>query len=142
MAAIYVWDDLLFAAPVVGLAKLIGPWNAFWLTLPIYWMVSVLVTYWVVRAYEGSQDGKTSKMANWLSRESQKTHGRIARKLLGLGKVAGFILSSWLAGAVLTTFFIYYGGHRRNILRVAIVSSGIYAVGFVGQYAGISALIF
>jgi hypothetical protein len=54
----------------------------------------------------------------------------------------GFILSSMLFGAIVTTWLLLQLRRTRHIRRDAAASSLIFSVGFVGFYAGIASLIF
>ncbi|MEX0668473.1 MAG: hypothetical protein WD061_01890 [Candidatus Saccharimonadales bacterium] len=137
---VYIWDDVLLAAPIVASAAIIGPLTTFGLFFLLYGTGSYIVAIKLVRIYERDKSQK-SRLALWLDEQQNRPHGWVLKKTLSLGGVIGFVLSSWLAGGILTTFAIRYSGRGDSLHKLAAASSTIFAIGFVGQYAGIAGLI-
>lgn len=141
--AIYVWDDLLFAAPVVGFAAAKGSWLAFAVFVPLYIAWSLPVSLLGVKAYNMYSEGKPpSKLALWLENEAEGGKHKFTRKLLSAGSKIGFVFSCFAIGAVVTTFFIRYSGKKEGMPRVAILASITFSVTYVGFYAGLFKVIF
>jgi len=139
---VYIWDDLIFAAPVIATAGWLGAWPSFLIFSVLYGSGSFLLAMAAVKAYEKWSHGESSRLANWLDHQSHSRRGVWASRLMAGGKVLGFVASSFVLGAIATTWLIRYAGRRENLAGVAAVSSAIFGVTFVGSYAGIAALIF
>lgn len=141
VAALYLWDDLIFAAPIVATAAWAGPVVAFVVFTPLYGLGSWMIALAAVRAYERSSDGRPSRLAAWLEHQRARPRSGWARRLLDSGRLLGFVVASFLIGGILTTWFLRYGGRRDGIARLSAWSSGIFAVTFVGMYSGLAALV-
>ncbi len=139
---VYIWDDLIFAAPVIATAGWLGAWPAFLIFSVVYGVGSFLLAMAAVKAYEKWSHGESSRLANWLDHQSHSRRGVWATRLMAGGKVLGFVASSFVLGAIATTWLIRYAGRRENMAGVAAVSSAIFGITFVGSYAGVAALIF
>lgn len=134
--AAYLFDDALFAWPIVVATGLLGGAAAFTLLVVPYGIVSFHLTRLVLRwDARREHDREPSRLVRLLTGEDTP-HGRAARWLLRGGSLAGFALASVLAGGILTSWFIQRQG-RRDMRSVALVSNVLFAVGFVGTYAGL-----
>ena len=140
--AIYVWDDVIFAAPILAVVSWLGPWTAFVVLSVVYAIASFGLAMLAVRAYERRQSHKPSRLAEWLDREREKSHGRVAQRVLTAGKHVGFVLSSIFAGGILTTYFLRYAGKTEGLKKRSAISCAIFGVTFVGMYAGIFSILF
>jgi hypothetical protein len=140
-AALYVWDDLLFAAPIVAVTAAAGPWIAFAVFSCVYALGSFALAMLAVRAYEHLSGGEPSRMARWLERSAGGRRSRLARRLLATGKLVGFVVCSFLLGGILTTWLIRYSGRNRAIVAVAGWSSAIFGVTFTAFYVGVGAAL-
>lgn len=141
VVALYLWDDLVFAAPVVATAAWIGPLPAFLVLAPLYAVGSWVIALAAVRAYERSSQGRPSRLARWLESQRRRQRSTWGRRLLESGRLLGFVVSSFLVGGILTTWFLRYSGRRDGIRRLAAWSCGIFGVGFVGVYTGLASVI-
>jgi len=139
---LYLWDDVLLAAPVVALTKLAGPWVAFGVFSIVYALGSFVLALLAVRAYERRSAGQPSRFAGWLTRQTERSRKTWARRVLASGKAIGFVVSSFALGGILTTWLIRYGGRRRGIERVAALSSLIFGATFAAMYTGIAQAVF
>ncbi|MCU1455254.1 MAG: hypothetical protein JWN46_3400 [Acidimicrobiales bacterium] len=137
---VYLWDDLLFAAPVLAATRWWGPGVAFVVLAPAYFGGSVALALLAVRAYDRSTTGTPSRMARWLERQALGRRGRVGGSLMGAASVLGFVVGSVMLGGVLTTWMVRFSGRRGSMVPVALLSSAIFAVGFVGTYSGIVGL--
>ncbi len=142
VVALYVWDDVVLAAPIAAAASWLGAGYAFVMCAPIFFLGSSLLALAAVRAYEASSQGRASRLERWLEHQTTGRRGRLADRVLRTTGVASFVLSSVLLGGTVTTWLIRYSGRREGITGVALVSSAINAVTFVGLYTGIFGLLF
>lgn len=138
-----IWDEALLSAPVVLSTARWGPWPAFVVFVGAYGAGGVLVTMLVVRAYRQRLGQRSSRLERWVEREAETRRSRWARKLLMDSGWLGFLLGSFALGPVVTTWMLVATGRVRDgVWRTAAGSSTVFAVAFVGQYCGLSRLVF
>ena len=140
VVVLYVWDDLLWAAPIGALVHLVGAFVAFAIFAALYGAGSYVIAMWGVRAYERRAQ-EPSRLAGWVARAGEARRGRWGERLLRAGGKVGFLVSSFALGGVLTTWLLRYAGVDRGIARVAALSSLVFALTFVGFYAGLFGLV-
>ena len=143
VVVLYLWDDALFAAPVVAATKIWGAVPAFAVLGVLYWLVSWLLAIVVVHVYEGRSptSDDTSRVERWLTSQTEGRRGRWVEGLLRSGKAIGFVVSSFLLGGVVTTWVARYLGRRERLGVLACTSSAIFAVTFVGFYSGLGRVV-
>ena len=129
----------VWAAPVVATTAWRGGGLAFALLVPVYFALGYIASRMVIRRAKGTASGWLER---WLSGGADRRYLQGVRRLVQAGTVIGFVLSSMLFGAIITTWLLLQLGRNRHIRRDAAVSSFIFSVGFVGFYAGIASLIF
>lgn len=142
VVALYIWDDVLLAGPIVAVTAMAGSVVAFPLFASVYALVSFVLAMAGVRAYERLTQGSPSRFAQWLTRQREARRAAWAQRLLDSGKVVGFVAASFLLGGVVTTFLIRYGGRREGIERIAGLSSVIFALTFTAVYTGLAHAVF
>lgn len=142
VVALYVWDDLLLAAPVVAVAGWLGPWASFVIFTAVYGAGSFVLAMIAVRSYERYSSGEPSALARFIEAQTTGRRGRIARRLVEGGKVVGFVVSSIVLGGIATTWLIRYAGRTDRIAAIGAASCAVFGVGFAGTYAGVAALVF
>lgn len=135
--AVYLWDDLLLAAPILWMSQVLGDWTAFVFFSVLYGSGSYVLAMLAVRAYDRATEGRPSRLARWVEKQSQTKRGAIGARLLATGRAIAFVASSFLIGGLLTTWFIRYSGKREGIERVGALSCAIFGVTFTGFYSGI-----
>jgi len=135
--AIYLWDDLLFAAPVVGLARVLGTGLGFVVGSALYFAGSTVISLLALRAYDRASP-RAGRLSAFVERHSHAPGRRWVANLTTGGSIVGFVLSSVVLGGIVTTLLLRHAGMRIRIEAVAITSSAIFAVTFVGFYSGIS----
>jgi hypothetical protein len=140
--ALYLWDDAIFAAPVVAATRILGALPAFLALALVYGIASFVIALIAVRAYDRRTEGAPSRLARWLERQSSMRRGRWARPMATSGRALGFVISSFVLGAILTTWLLRYSGQRERITLYAALSSAIFAITFVGSYSGLAQLVF
>jgi hypothetical protein len=139
---LYIWDDALLAAPIIAVTGLAGPWVAFVTFSLVYGLVSYALALLAVRAYDRRASGRPSRLAAWLNTQGDKRRTAWAKRFLDSGKVAGFVISSFALGGIVTTWLIRYGGRRDGIERIAALSCAIFGVTFTGMYTGLAQAVF
>lgn len=139
---IYIWDDAIFAAPILASVKVMGALPTFLVFSIGLGLVNFVGGLLAVRAYDHMQSGQPSRLERWLNRQTASTRGQRAQQLLNGGKLLGFVASSFLLGGVVTTWIVRYSGRRERIHVVAFASATIFAISFVGVYSGVGRLIF
>jgi len=142
IVVLYIWDDLILAAPIIAVAGWLGAWVSFLIFAGLYGIGSFGLAMLAVRKYEEHSGAKSSRLAKFIEVQTSGRRGRFAHRLVDGGKIAGFVISSVALGAIATTWLIRYAGRTHGITRVAALSSAIFAVTFVAGYAGIAALVF
>ncbi|GEM_PF-2340078 len=140
-AALYVWDDLLLAAPIVALASVWGALTAWAVFATVYGAVSFVLALWAVRAYDRLSGGEPGRLARWLSAQSDGRRGQWGRRLVTGGQAIGFVLASFLLGGIVTTWLTRVLRPDRPPVLTAAASCAIFGVTFAAQYAGIAALV-
>jgi hypothetical protein len=130
----------VWAAPVVATTAWRGGGLAFALLVPIYFALGYIASIVVIR--RATKSATTGWFERWLSEGADRRYLRRIRRLVQAGTLIGFILSSMLFGALITTWLLLQLGRHRHIRRDAAASSLIFSVGFVGFYAGIASFIF
>ena len=130
----------VWAAPVIATTAWRNGLLAFALFVPLYFALGYGASLVVIRRATTSREN--SWFERWLSGGADRRYLRRVRGLVQAGTVAGFVLSSILFGAIITTWLLVQFGHQRHIRRDAMVSSLIFSMGFVGFYAGITSLFF
>lgn len=141
--ALFIFDELLFGAPVLAVTKWIGAWPAFLALVPIYFAFDFMLgtlTLEGVKRWQAS--GRQNKWSKKFSETRDTNVGKFSYWLVVSGGTVGFIVCSFLGTALLTMPIIYLLGRRQNLRVLTALSAAIYALTFVGQYAGIGALLF
>lgn len=140
---LFFLDEVAFGAPILLVAKLIGPWPAFFILSPLYFAFDFgLGTLTLNGVKKWQRSGKSNKWSIKFSEAKNSGAGRVSRWLLTTGGAAGFAACSYLGTAFLTMPLVYTLGRRRHLRQLTAISAVIYAITFVGQYAGLGALIF
>ena len=130
----------VWAAPVVATTAWRSGGLAFALLVPTYFALGYIASLVVIR--RATSSATSGWFERWLSEGADRRYLRRVRRLVQAGTLIGFILSSMLFGAIVTTWLLLQLGRHRHIRRDAATSSLIFSVGFVGFYAGIASLIF
>ena len=141
VAALYVWDDLLLAAPIVAAASVWGAVSAWIIFSILYAGGSLAFSLMAVRAYDRYRSGEPSRMAGWLQSQTEGRRGGWGKRLVGGGQMVGFVLSSFLLGGIVTTWLVRVLRPDKPVMATAVASCAIFGVTFTAQYAGIAALV-
>lgn len=142
VVVLYVWDDFLFAGPIVAVTAIAGPWIAFVLFSVLYSAGSFVLAILGIRAYDRWSRGEPSRLAEWLAKQRERRRARWTHQLLESSRLLGFVLASFVLGGVLTTFFIRYSGRTDGIERIAALSCVIFGITFTAVYTGAASAIF
>ena len=138
-----LWDEALFSTPVVAAAAALGPWPAFVGFSLLYGVGGFVLALLVTRAYGRRLGGAPSRLERWVVHEADDRRHRWARRLLLRSGWFGFGVASVALGPIVTTWLLYALGQRRDdVVSVALASSAIFAVTFVGPYVGLGRLLF
>jgi hypothetical protein len=140
VAALYIWDDLLLAAPVIAVTTMIGPLKTWLVFAAIYAVLSLLVATLAVRAYDRFGSGRPSRLASWLEVQTQHSRSVWVQRLVSGTGALGFIFSSVVLGGIVTTWLLRYSGITRKLKTLSVLSCAIFGLGFAGQYAGVTGL--
>jgi len=152
---LYVWDDAIFASPVVAATRWWGPVTAFATLSITYAIGSWLVAMLGVRTFDRSvgtrpggvdpADGSTahgsSRLVRWIDHQAAGRRGPWGSRLVASGELVGFVLASFLLGGIVTTWLVRLSGRRQRIALVAVASSTLFAISFVGFYSGVARLL-
>jgi hypothetical protein len=141
VAALYVWDDLLLAAPIVAAASVWGAFSAWIIFSILYGGGSLVFATMAVHAYDRVRSGKPSRLAHWLQSHTEGRRGSWGRRLIDGGQLVGFVLSSFLLGGIVTTWLVRVVRPDKPVMATAVASCTIFGVTFTAQYAGIAALV-
>lgn len=138
MLSAAIWDEVLFAAPVLFATAKFGPWLTLAVVVPAYWVIGSGLSLLVVAPAARGQPGWLARVVQTLTERTESS--RFRRHLL-TGSVLGFFLASWILGGILTSYILAITGLRLQLRRWVIAANAIWAVTFTAQYAGVGALI-
>jgi hypothetical protein len=144
LAGIASWlaQDALLAAPVVAAAARYGTWQAFAALSSIYFCASLVASLFALRLLARRTRGSAPRVTAWLDQQVQ--HGAIIRALRA-GRVfasfAAFVVGSYFMSAAPMVWALHELGVRRRLVPLAVISSAIWAAGFVGFYTGVAKLL-
>jgi hypothetical protein len=130
----------VWAAPVVATTAWRGGTLAFAVWVPLYFALGYGASLLVI--WRAARRAPAGWFERWLREGADRPYLRRVRRLVQAGTLIGFVLSSMLFGALVTTWLLMELGRRTHIRRHALVSSLIFSISFVGFYAGLSSLIF
>lgn len=145
VAAVVIADlasETIFAAPVLALVGWLGAWPGFVTSVVLYVSGSLVLSFLAVRAYDRYTHGAPSRIARYLAKESESRASKLSRRLIAGGTVLGFVVSTALAGGVVTTWLLCYTGRRQHLLALSVVSCVAWSVLFSAGYAFAGSLIF
>lgn len=137
---LYLWDDVLFAAPIILAVRLVGTVPAFVVLTLVYGVASWALAMLAVRTFDRRAHGGHSRLEAWIERQAEGRRGGWVKGLITSGRIVGFLLASFLLGGIVTTWMVRYAGRRDRIGLIAVASSGIFALTFVGFYSGVGKL--
>jgi hypothetical protein len=133
-------DELVFSIPVLAVAAFWGPWRAFVLLTPLYFVFGVIVGVVIsrVRGRRGVASG--SALQRWLDAKTarQETHWE-RRALLGFGFLGAGVVTIVL-GPILTPWLAHRLGLDRRYGTV-MAGSVFWSTCLVGTYSGLIALV-
>jgi hypothetical protein len=130
----------LWAAPVVATSAWRNGAVAFAVWAPVYFALGYGASLVVVRRM--ARHAPAGWFERLLRNDAERRSMQRVRRLVQAGSAVGFVVSSLLFGAIVTTWLSMELGRREGIRRRAALSSLIFSVGFVAFYAGLAALIF
>jgi hypothetical protein len=133
-------SEPLYAAPVVATTAWRNGALAFAIWAPIYFALGYAAASIVVRRV--GRRAPVSWFDRWLRKGAERRSMRRIRRLVQAGTWLGFALSSAIFGGIVTTWLLMELGRRDHIRPLALASSAIFAVSFVGLYAGLASLVF
>jgi hypothetical protein len=142
-AGSWIVQELVLAAPVIAAAARLGPAAAFALFAPLYFALSVAVSFVVLRRLSARGDAHAPHNAftRWFEQTADSRSAGWARRTIQAGSVAGFAVASFYLGAPVTVWALHRTGVPRPLQRLAVVASAIWAVGLVGFYCGVVRLV-
>lgn len=136
-----VLDELFFSTPVVATTARLGAVRTTALLSPIYFVVGLLGCWIVLRIYDRNTGTSSGVLERWATRLANSRHGRAAHRLLRGARIPGFLISAAVLGGPPTVWALRSFGLRRSVWALAVLSSAIFAVTFVGIYAGVASLV-
>lgn len=135
-----IWDEIVFAAAPIYLTTRWGGLPAFLVLAPAYAIFGTAVSIALFGRVRGRYVRPTRAQA-FVSRWAATTEDSRIRRRLVAGGFVGFVLASWLLGGILTAFILHNLGLRRNRAILFATANAIWAVTFVGQYTGLTAVV-
>lgn len=135
-----IWDEVVFAAAPIYFTTRIGGIAAFFVLTPTYAIFGTAVAVALFGRVRGRHVRSTRAQA-FVARWAATTEDSRIRNRLVAGGVVGFFLASWLLGGILTCFILHSLGLRRRRAALFAAANTIWAVTFVGQYTGLTAIV-
>lgn len=138
-AGSWVVQEVMLAAPVIATAARLGAAPAFALFVPLYFALSVAVSFVVLHRLAARTDraAPDNAFTRWFERTADSRSAGWARRTIQAGSVAGFAVASFYLGAPVTVWALHRTGVPRPLHRLAVVASAIWAIGLVGFYCGL-----
>lgn len=135
-----LWDEIVFAAAPVYLTTRWGGGAAFLVLTPSYAVFGTVVSLLLFGRRVGRHT-KPNRAQQFIARWAERTEDSKIRRRLVAGSLVGFLLAGWLLGGILTSFVLHSLGIRRHRAEWFAAANVIWAVTFVGQYTGITAIV-
>ncbi len=135
-----LWDEVVFAAAPVYLTTRWGGVAAFLVLTPAYAIFGTMVALVLFGRRRGRYASDTRAQA-FVARWASSTEDSRIRKRLVAGGAIGFFLASWILGGILTCFILHSLGVRRSRSALFAMANVIWAITFVGQYTGLTAIV-
>lgn len=140
--AYYVWDDLLFASPVIWLTSQRGGLSAWLTAAPAYTAASFGLTLFALRVHRRMSSGSPTRVAGWIDKLDNARRGGRVRALIRGGSVLAFVVASFLIGSIATMWIIAHSGRTDHLVQLSAASAVIFGLTFTAQYAGASSFFF
>lgn len=134
VVAVYLWDDLVLAAPIVVANRVWGTWPTFVLFSVLYAAGSFLIAMAIVRWSERGGRGRDNVLSRWATAQSERRRGTWGARLVQAGTFGAFVVASVVIGGILTTWFVHLSGRRDGIERTAALSCAIFGLSFTALY--------
>lgn len=155
-AGLYYADTIIFAAPIVTLSLWLGPWPAFLICVPLYFLfdyglgrLSLAIVSGTLQVKKMKKKGPVSRflakpvgwIQTWFESLEQSVPGKQIRKRLSatrggrIARYASFVIASYFGTAFVTIPMIYLLGQRKYLRLLTSFSAAIYALTFVAPYA-------
>jgi hypothetical protein len=135
-------NELALSAPVVATAASLGARRALAILTPVYFvggLVASALVYWAYGRQVGDRPGMLERFARNLS--TSRRGDRVVR-VLQRTRVVGFLLAALIVGGPLLTWALRSMGVRRSLPVLISISCAIWAIAFVGMYAGVGSVLF
>jgi hypothetical protein len=141
--ALYLWDDLILAAPIVAANRAWGTWPTLVFFTLAYGFGSFVIAMLVVRISDRHehQHAEPGRVTRWLQKESTRRRGVWGQRLVATGSIVAFVISSVVVGGILTTWLVWLAGRREHIARTAALSSLLFGLMFTATYTGLVELV-
>jgi hypothetical protein len=139
VVALYLWDDLILAAPVIAANRTWGTWPTMVVFTVLYTAGSFAIAMLVVRISDRHEQehAEPGRVTRWLQRESTRRRGVWGQRLVATGSAVAFVVSSVVVGGILTTWLIWLAGRRAHLVRTAALSSFLFGLMFTATYTGL-----
>jgi hypothetical protein len=131
----------LFSTPVVAATAAFGAIPAAVGFLLFYGIGGFIVSLLVARVYDSRLAGEPGRLERWMERETAHRRSRWARRLVASGSWLSFAAASVVLGPIVTTWLVRSLGRRQSMALVAVASTAIWVVSFVGTYTGLTSLV-
>lgn len=156
-AGLYYADTIVFAAPIVAVSLWLGSWTAFVVFVPIYFLFDYALGRLALALITGKLRPDDFRRYGWPGRAPARAaawiqawfwslhesplgaqiRNRLSSSRGGRSvRYAGFVVASYFGTAFLTIPGVYLLGQRRHLRLLTAFSAVVYALTFVGQYAG------
>ncbi len=137
---LYIWDDALFAAPVIGAVALWGPLMGWLVCSVVYSAGSLAVSLLLVRPRERPRQGRSQTITRWVTGTTDRRSAAWMRGALASGAVLGFIASSVLLGGIATTWLTHRLVPDRPVTSTAVAACSIFGFTFCALYSGVASI--
>ncbi len=155
-AGLYYADTIIFAAPIVALSVWLGPWPAFLICIPLYFLLdyglgrlSLAIVSGAIQVKKLRKKGFLGRtLANpvgwvqaWFQNLQQSVLGKQIQKRLSatrsgrFARYTSFVIASYFGTAFVTIPMIYLLGQRKYLRLLTAFSAAVYALTFVTPYA-------
>jgi hypothetical protein len=142
VVAVALAEEAVVSGPIVASAALFGPALTAAVFVVGYGAAGALLATLAARAYHARLQGRPGRLERWIGGQADSRLARWAGRALAKGGWIAFPVASILLGPIVTTWLVRSAGRGTSAFpSIAVASSALWVVPFVGMYCGLTGLV-